>query len=421
MFGSLIRRGRGYLRIRIIGASPERFLNLCRNHGIFLWGLCPDGKTYQMYIQLKDFRRLKPILRKTRTRVVIEARIGLPFFLHKYRRRKVFFAGAVCCAATVYLLSLFIWNIHIDGNQTQSDEVLLEFLEEKSVVHGMRKKEVDCERIVKEIRQQFDDIIWVSAYTRGTRLMIRVKENTDTIPDTAGRTEEDASGSGEKEPAPTDIVSEKSGVVTSIITRRGVPMVHEGDEVKPGDLLVCGRVEVLNDSREVIGYQYQTSDADIILRTSRAYSDSMPRSYLKKLYTGKKKRQFYIRIGGKTLAVGGIRNRYKKSERRTEERQLKIGEHFYLPVFCGKREVLEYRQERRMYPKEKLDAVLNVHFEEFQDDLEKKGVQILENNVKIQIGSDAASAEGTLILLEPAGVSAATERIEIEQQAEREE
>lgn len=63
----------------------------------------------------------------------------------------------------VYLLSLFIWNIHIDGNQTRTDETILAFLEEKNTVHGMLRKDVDCEQIVKDIRQQFDDIIWVSA------------------------------------------------------------------------------------------------------------------------------------------------------------------------------------------------------------------------------------------------------------------
>ena len=29
----------GYLRIRVEGYSPERFLNLCCYHGIFLWNM----------------------------------------------------------------------------------------------------------------------------------------------------------------------------------------------------------------------------------------------------------------------------------------------------------------------------------------------------------------------------------------------
>ena len=264
MFVLLMRYLKGYLRICVTSTSPERFLNLCRNRGILLWGLSPHGRDYEMYISIRGFRKLKPVLKKTKTKVTIEERFGLPFFFHKYRKRKMFFCGAVGCVMIVYLLSLFIWNIHIDGNQTRTDETILAFLEEKHTVHGMLRKDVDCEQIVKDIRQQFDDIIWVSAYVKGTRLMIQVKENSDTITMPATEMEK-----------PSDIVADKDGVVTEIITRKGVPLVHAGDEVKKGDLLVSGRVEVLNDSKEVIGYQYQTADADIFVQTVCSYEETM--------------------------------------------------------------------------------------------------------------------------------------------------
>ena len=34
-------------------------------------------------------------VKKTKTKVTIEERFGLPFFFHKYRKRKMFFCGAV--------------------------------------------------------------------------------------------------------------------------------------------------------------------------------------------------------------------------------------------------------------------------------------------------------------------------------------
>ena len=37
----------GYLRIRVEGYSPERFLNLCCYHGIFLWNLRPAKGAYE--------------------------------------------------------------------------------------------------------------------------------------------------------------------------------------------------------------------------------------------------------------------------------------------------------------------------------------------------------------------------------------
>ena len=41
----------------------------------------------------------------------------------------------------IYVMSLFVWNIHIEGNFTRTDEVILEFLESKHIEHGMLKKE----------------------------------------------------------------------------------------------------------------------------------------------------------------------------------------------------------------------------------------------------------------------------------------
>ena len=40
----------------------------------------------------------------------------------------------------------------------------------------------------------------------------------------------------EKEPA--DLVAAKSGQIISMIVRAGTPVVHEGDQVQEGDLLV---------------------------------------------------------------------------------------------------------------------------------------------------------------------------------------
>nr|WP_317379517.1 sporulation protein YqfD [uncultured Faecalimonas sp.] len=410
MFVLLMRYLKGYLKICVTSTSPERFLNLCRNRGILLWGLSPKGRDYEMCISVSGFRKLKPVLKKTKTKVVIKERFGLPFFFHKYRKRKMFFCGAAGCAVVVYLLSLFIWNIHIDGNQTRTDETILAFLEEKHTVHGMLRKDVDCEQIVKDIRQQFDDIIWVSAYVKGTRLMIQVKENSDTVTMPATEMEK-----------PSDIVADKDGVVTEIITRKGVPLVHAGDEVKKGDLLVSGRVEVLNDSKEVTGYQYQTADADIFVQTVCPYEETMERSYKEKIYTEKERQKYYLQLSNTKFSVGTTKNQYSHAERHTKEYRWKLGEHFELPVSHGTELVREYRLQKKLYQKEEVQAILSENFHRFCEELEKKGVQILENNVKIHIGQNLAAAKGTLTLIEPAGESRETEIIEVQQKAEGEQ
>ena len=90
--GRLIHSFRGYVRIRVWGYSPERFLNLCGNKGILLWGIENHGESYEMYVSIKGFFCLRPIVKKTKTRVAVLNRYGLPFFVPKIKKRSVFAA-----------------------------------------------------------------------------------------------------------------------------------------------------------------------------------------------------------------------------------------------------------------------------------------------------------------------------------------
>ena len=254
MLFDIIRYVRGYLKIRVSGASVERFLNACSHRGIYLWGLKPVGAAYEMNITIKGFRQLKPVLRKTGTRIVIIKRTGLPFFLHRYRNRKMFFAGAVFCISLLYLFSRFIWGIDISGNKSYTDEILLKYLSSREIKSGMKKSQVDCGRIVKDLRREYGDIIWVSASIQGTKLYIQVKENEDSI---LTGTREDKTENA------MDLVADRDCVIDSITVRKGTVQVKRGEKVKKGTVLVSGQVPVLNDAKEVTGYQYHQADADI--------------------------------------------------------------------------------------------------------------------------------------------------------------
>ena len=137
MIRSFVRWLRGYVRLCVAGYSPERFLNMCCFHQLFIWGLEPTGKGYGMYMSISDFRKLKPLVRKTHTKVTLEGRYGFPFFLARYRKRKLFFAGLFLCAVLLRGYSLFIWDIHFEGNVRYPDTTLAEFLESEGVAPAM--------------------------------------------------------------------------------------------------------------------------------------------------------------------------------------------------------------------------------------------------------------------------------------------
>ena len=103
MILKLLLYRKGMLRISVTGESYDRFLNLCANHGIALWNLEYHGNAYEMDISVQGFRMLRPLVKKSRTRVRIIRRQGLPVFFISLPEEK----DAVCRTAVRYPASVF--------------------------------------------------------------------------------------------------------------------------------------------------------------------------------------------------------------------------------------------------------------------------------------------------------------------------
>jgi len=386
---SFFRYLKGYVRVRLTGYSPERFLNLCKSRHVEIWELQNNGFYYEMNVSIRDFRKLKPLRKKAGTHIQLIERHGLPFFLYRYRKQKMFPLGLILAASLLYLFSLFIWNIHIEGNQSRTTEVILDFLEQEGIVHGMLKKEVNCKEIQSLIRIEFPDIIWVSAEIRGTRLMIHVKENEDSF--VLEKMEERVSS--------RNIIAKKKGIVTSILVRSGVAQIQVGDEVEEGSLLISGRIEIKNDSGEVSGYQYTAADADIYARTTYTYEDEFVLSHDKQIPTGRKRYGFQITFGRYSLHLGW-KPKFKQYHIIQTEYPLKLTENFYLPVTFGFLTYEEYENYTEKYSTDEAKILAEQNFHEFLENFMQKGVQIIENNVKIEVGRNTCRTYGDLILLE---------------------
>lgn len=391
MFVHILRYIKGYVRIRITGDSTERFLNLCRNKGIYVRNLAPDQEGYQMEMERKDFLKLKPICKKTHSKVRILQKCGLVFFLHRYRKRKIFLCGGFFAAIFLFAFSGFIWNIHIEGNQKITNEMILSCLDSHKIRSGIRKKGIDCDQIEKEIRQEFETVTWVSSSLEGSRLFIRIREKEDTA--VVKKDEQKIS----------DIVAKTDGTIVSIVTRSGVPQVQQGDVVKKGDLLVRGYVEVTDDSQNVIGYQYKYADADIVADTEEMYQDSLDVEYEKKKYTGKKRRIFTLSVNTIRLNIGMEKHHFSKYTVFTKENRLCVGENLYFPVRYGSRKIKEYQLTKATYTKEEVRQILSEHLSSYLSDLKEQQKTVTGHNVSVRIEKKQATAAGTIKIRQDIG------------------
>ena len=381
---------RGYIRIRIMGNSYERFLNLCAYHGICLRDLQPAGEGYEAFILAGDFKKLKSIVKKSHTSVVITGRWGLPFFIHRYRKRKYFLMAVLAAGCFMFWLSAHIWNITIEGNVSQTDDVIFEYLDGEGIRHGMVRSGLDCKALAAGIRNYFPRFSWVAAELKGTRLVIHVKEGI--IPET---------GSEDTE-VPSSLAASRSGTVLSIVTRSGRPLVKVGDTVEKDEILVSGILPIYNDSGEISIRQYAAADADIIIQYTLSYRDRIAAENQGKRYTGREKTSYLYRMGDLSFALPDQFDSFGQYDLTMEMNQLRLGENFYLPVFLKKFTAMEYENVEIIYTKEQMKQILQGNFQDFVKNLEEKGVQIFENDVKIEWTEKYAVASGTLIIGESA-------------------
>jgi len=357
-----------------------------------MWEIRPVDDEYECFILIRDFKKLLPIVRKTKTRLFIRNRCGFPFFLRKCRKRKGCVAGFLLFFLILYYSSCHIWEISINGNQIYSTDILMDYLSENGIFGGMNKKEVSCPEIERLLRNQYEDITWVSASVTGSRLFIRIQENTDIV----------VYHEKDREQA-ADIVADQDAVIASIITRSGTPLVKKGDEVKKGDILVSGEVVIYDDFGSEMRREYVYADADISGEVTYSYQDSQKYQYQYKQYTGNVQNGYAVTFGNRRLYLWAFPVPYENFDSVSDLSKLRLGTNFYLPISLEKWYYKEYAVCEGNYTKEQAEQLLEDRKNQYFQNFIEKGLQIIKNDVKISIEKNKVIASGPIVVQQKIG------------------
>ena len=357
-----------FVKIFFTGHSPERFINLCRNSKIQLWDIHQRNDGYECCLFVNEFYKIKPFVKKARIHVKIIERHGGVFFYTRYRKRRLFFVGSIFTLMMVYYLTSFIWQIEINGNNKITDDVLYDYLEMKNVKHGMKRKNVVCEEICSLLRKDFQEIIWVSTSLEGTMLRITIKEGVEMDKELV---------SDEKK---QNIYSKMNGIIDSIITRKGIPVVKEGDEIKEGDLLVTGTIEIKNDAGDVIRTEQVIPDSDIVIRRNISFEAYCADQHKAQIYFHTKKQRINIYLFGYKVTLG-LRKIEGIHERNSRFYQTSIGGNFILPFSYEIETSREYEWQEQIYMNEEQKKILENSYEWYVKSLEEQGIKIINEDL----------------------------------------
>jgi similar to stage IV sporulation protein len=242
----LERRGLwpGYLLISLQGPGIARLLNLTVKNRIYFWDLNYQANTVTVKIRPRDFKRLRPLLKKTGCRVKILQKKGTPFILLQGWRRKGLLVGIILFCLTQYLLSQFIWQINIQGNEGVNTGKVAAILENSGVRKGVLKSNVDLSDLERKLLLELEGLQWVGVSLDGVCLNVQVIERQGEPP---------------PEEVVTNLIAAKDGLVVDILVLAGEAVVDIGDTVQKGQVLISGKVTIEEENEENNGEPVEKS------------------------------------------------------------------------------------------------------------------------------------------------------------------
>ena len=186
-----------------------------------------------------------------------------------------------------------------------------------------------------------------------------------------------------------------------MVVREGVPQVEVGDTVEAGQLLVSGRIPVTGDDGAEITSHLVRADADIEAETTEEYEKKLPLVRTVRTPAGQKRRGLYLKAGPLSftflMPASGEKEEW---DYQMEERQAKLFSNYYLPFYLGIIEGKRMVSYERAYTQQELSDLAEEARKENREKLEEKGVQILENNDKIEKSVSGYQIKGQMVVVE---------------------
>ena len=378
----------GYLVIEIEGYYIERFINICKSRNVTIWNLKrKEDIKLQFKARIQDFRELIKIAKKTRCKLKIKNKKGVPFLFHKYKKRKIFLIFLILFASLIILSSNFVWNVEIQIEDGASIENIEEDLKSFGLEVGKLKSSIDSKSIINEMRLKRSDIAWMGIELKGTNAIVKIVK-ADEKPDIIDESEY------------CSIVSNKAGIITKINAQDGTANVKVGDTVNVGDTLISGWME-----GKYTGIRYVHAKGEIEAKVWYTKNKKIMYNTTERRETGEVENKYSLKFNNFKINLSKKLSKFQIYDTIETENKVRIFSNFYLPISLIKTTNQEVIEEQKTYDVEEAKNIgIQELEEELNNEIENKE-SIVNKNINTYVEDDGVNVYVTYEVLENIGTN----------------
>ncbi len=285
---------RGRLVYEITGVQPEALLNACAAEGVpFSDVLSVDAWTLRLSVPEHEGTRLERLARLSRCEAELLQRRGGSRDRALLRRRLPLLLFALAVLLGLFVSSLYVWEVEVNGAETLGRGRVLRALEDSGVYPGVFWPNVDVDAVRSKMLTRVPELAWMTVRVHGSRAEAVLLERSEK-PEIC------------REDEAADVIAERTGIVTKVSVLSGRPLVRPGQAVLRGETLVSGTLEsIANGARQVRARAEILADTQLELmavspaQTAKTAAGRGARVRFA-LCIGKRRVNFY-RKGGKAL------------------------------------------------------------------------------------------------------------------------
>ena len=378
LFKILLNYISGYINITVEGFFVERFINNCINNKIFLWSIKRSNSTLlSTNVSIKQFKEIRAIAKRTKCKVKINSKRGLPILLHRYRKRKLLLFLLVPIVAVILITSRFIWNIQIEGLENIERTEILRVLSEEGIDIGKRKGSINTKTAINNIRLKRDDISWMSIDLKGTNVIVNIVEAKEK-PEIINENEY------------CNIVADQKGIITKITADTGTAIAKVGDIVEKGDILIGGYME-----GKYTGIRYVHAKGNVEARVW--YTKKKESGFTREISeeTGMIKNRYSINFNNFKINLYKSLPNFENYDTINETNKMKLFNNFYLPIEIIKTTYVEQKKNKITYGKEELKEFLIEDLEQQFEEENTNNLDIINKIVNVYEKESSIEVEMT--------------------------